>query len=131
MFMGFRAKRNVARLRETEIARTKGTILDYVPKVVHTARRGSHTYWIPIVEFRTDGKTYRSQYQSITDREQFPIGAEVDVNYNWRDPTHFHLENDPTITDPGGGAIRMSIIWIIACAIMTILLAILLRHQGF
>lgn len=109
---------------ETEHTRTTGTIIDYARGEHRSGRRGVYVYWKPVVEFCADGQKYRAEYPNRMDREQFPIGTEVDILYDVSDPLRFHLEADPVFTDPGGGAIRMSIIWIAACAMLTLLLAV-------
>ena len=124
MFMGFQTKRESRQRSETEHTRTTGTIIDYVRGEHRSGRRGVHVYWKPVVEFIAEGQKYRAEYPNRMDRKQFPIGTEVEIFYDVSDPLHFHLEADPVFTDPGGGAIRMSIIWIAACAMLTLLLAV-------
>lgn len=129
--MGLQQRRDAARKLETELMRTKGMIVDYTPKKFRRRIYVTGICWLPTVEYRVNGETYRAPNRYYTDREQFPLGTEVDISYDLRDPTHFHLENDPAIHDPGGPAIRLGVIWIILCCVLTILLAVLLRHQGF
>ena len=124
MFMGFQTKRESRQRSETEHTRTTGTIIDYARGEHRSGRRGIHVYWKPVVEFIAEGQKYRAEYPNRMDREQFPIGTEVDILYDVSDPLCFHLEADPVFTDPGGGAIRLSIIWIVACAVLTLLLAV-------
>lgn len=124
MFVGFQAKRESRRRSETEHTRTTGTIIDYARGEHRSGRRGVHAYWKPVVEFIADGQKYSAEYPNSMDRERFPIGTEVDILYDVSDPLHFHLEADPVFTDPGGGAIRLSVIWIIASAALTFLLAV-------
>ena len=124
MFMGFQTKQESRQRSETEHTRTTGTIIDYARGEHRSGRRGVHVYWKPVVEFLAEGQKYRAEYPNRMDRDQFPIGTEVEILYDVSDPLHFHLEADPVFTDPGGGAIRLSIIWIAACAVLTLLLAV-------
>ena len=124
MFMGFQTKRESRQRSETEHTRTTGTIIDYARGEHRSGRRGVYVYWKPVVEFIAEGQKYRAEYPNRMDRDQFPIGTEVEILYDVSDPLHFHLEADPVFTDPGGGAIRLSIIWIAACAVLTLLLAV-------
>ena len=80
---------------------------------------------VPWAEDRTRfAEKYRAEYPNRMDRDQFPIGTEVEILYDVSDPLRFHLDADPVFTDPGGGAIRLSILWIVACAVLTLLLAV-------
>jgi len=124
MFMGFQTKRESRQRSETEHTRTTGTIVDYACGEHRSGRRGVHVYWKPVVEFIAEGQKYRAEYPNRMDRKQFPIGTEVEILYDVSDPLHFHLEADPVFTDPGGGAIWLSIIWIAACAVLMLLLAV-------
>ena len=74
--------------------------------------------------FNADGQEYRAEYPNRMDRERFPIGAQVEILYDVSDPSRFHLEADPVFADPGGGAIRIGLISILACAALTLLLAV-------
>lgn len=123
MLMGFQTKRESVQRCETERTRTTGTIVDYARGEYRSGRRGVQVYWKPVVEFFADGQKYRAEYPNRMDRERFPTGTEVEVLYDASDPMRFHLEADPVFTDPGGGAIRISVIWIMAAAALTLLLA--------
>jgi len=124
MFVGFQTKRESRQRSETEHTRTTGTIIDYARGEHRSGRRGVHVYWKPVVEFLAEGQKYRAEYPNRMDRDKFPIGTEVEILYDVSDPLRFHLEADPVFEDPGGGAIRLSIIWIAACAVLTLLLAV-------
>lgn len=124
MFMGFQTKRESRQRSETEHTRTTGTIVEYARGEHRYGKGRVDAYWKPVVEFFAEGQKYRAEYPNRMDREQFPTGTEVDILYDVSDPLRFHLEADPVFTDPGGGAIRMSAIWIVACAVLTLLLAV-------
>ena len=123
LFMGLQTKRESRRRCETEHTRTAGTIVDYARRE-HRGGRNSRVYWVPVVEFTADGQKYREEYANSMDRERYPAGSEVDILYDVSSPSRFHLEADPVFSDPGGGAIRISIVWILAGAALTILLAV-------
>ena len=59
------------------------------------------------------------------------VGATVDILYDVSDPTRFHLESDPVFTDPGGGAIRIALIWILLSAALTVFLAVFVGGATF
>ena len=82
------------------------------------------TYWKPVVEFEAEGQKYRLEYENGMDRDRFPVGMAVDILYAVSDPSRFHLADDPVFLDPGGGAIRISIIWIVVSAALAIALAV-------
>ena len=81
MFMGFQTKRESRQRSETEHTRTTGTIIDYARGEHRSGRRGVHVYWKPVVEFLAEGQKYRAEYPNRMDRDQFPIGTEVDILY--------------------------------------------------
>ena len=124
LFMGLQTKRTSRLRREVEHTRATGTIVDYARGEQRSGRSGVLVYWKPVVEFTADGQAYRAEYPNRMDRDRFPIGTQVEILYDVSDPSHFHLEMDPVFTDPGGGAIMISILWIIACAVLTLLLAV-------
>ena len=123
-FMGIGQRRD-SRLRdEREATRTTGTIVDYVQKEQKTGRRGGYLYWKPVVEYTADGQRFRAEYENRMDPDQHPVGKTVDICYDVSEPSHFHLSEDPVFTDPGGGAIRIALIWVLASAVLTVLLAV-------
>ena len=122
MFMGFQTKWESRRRSETEHTRATGIIVDYACGEYRNGHR--RLYWKPVVEFTADGEKIHAEYGNSMDRNRFPIGTEVDIRYDVSDPLRFHLEMDPVFVDPGGGAIRISLIWIAASAVLTILLAV-------
>ncbi len=124
LIMGFQTKRECRQRNETEHTRTTGTIVDYARGEHRHGRSGVSVYWKPVVEFIADGQTHHAEYPNRMDRDKYPVGTEVDILYDVSNPSQFHLEADPVFTDPGGGAIRMSIIWILISALLTILLAV-------
>ena len=124
MFMGFQTRRESRQRSETEHTRTTGTITEYVRGEHRTGRRGMAVYWKPVVEFAAGGRRYRAEYPNRMDRERFPVGTEVEILYEMGNPQCFHLEADPVFADPGGGAIRIGIVWILVCAVLTLLLAV-------
>lgn len=124
LFMGFQTKKESRQRSETEHTRTSGTIVDYVRGEHRYGRGGVSVYWKPVIEYTADGQKYHAEYENRMDRNQYPVGTDVDILYDVNAPLRFHLEKDPVFTDPGGGAIRISLIWIIACAVLTILLAV-------
>jgi len=128
---GIGTRRDSQRRSEQEYTRTTGVIVDYVCGEVRTGRSGRYTYWKPVVEFVAEGQIFRREYENRMDREQYPVGKEVDILYDVSDPTHFHLAEDPVFTDPGGGAIRIALIWIVASAVLTIALAVFVGGARF
>ena len=125
LFVGIGQRRETRRRNEEEDRRTTGRIVDYALTRTNKGRRGgsSISLWKPIVEYMVDGQTYRTEYEDAMNREQFPVGETVDICYDPREPARFHLAEDPVFIDGGGGAIRLSLIWILACAALTVTLA--------
>lgn len=123
LIMGLQTKRECRQRNETEHTRTTGTIVDYA-RGEHRYRSGARVYWKPVVEFTADGQKHHDEYPNRMDTDKYPVGSEVDILYDVSNPSQFHLEADPVFTDPGGGAIRISIIWILISALLTILLAV-------
>lgn len=130
LIMGLQTRRESRLRSEAEHTRTTGTIVDYV-RGEHRYGKGVNVYWKPVVAFTADGQTRRAEYENRMDKERYPVGTEVDVLYDVSDPSHFHLEADPVFTDPGGGAIRISLIWILLSAVLTIALAVFVGGARF
>ena len=124
LFVGLQTKRESRQRSETEHTRTTGIITEYVRGENRHGKGGVSVYWKPVIEFTADGRRVRAEYPNRMDRDRFPIGTEMDILYDVSDPLRFHLEQDPVFTDPGGGAIRISLIWIAASAVLTVLLAV-------
>lgn len=124
LFAGIGTRRDVRRREEEERTRTDGVIVDYVRREYPSGRRGTYTHWKPVVEFTAEGEKYRLEYANSMDRKAFPVGLSVEVLYDVSDPTRFHLATDPVYTDPGKGAIRFAIIWIVASAALSLALAV-------
>lgn len=131
LFAGLGTRRDVRRRNETEYTRTAGVIVDYVQKSIRRGRGGMTTYWKPVVEFTAEGQAFRLVNENMMDREKYPVGAEVDILYDVSDPTRFHLAEDPVFTDPGGGAIRIAVVWILACAALSVILAVFVGGARF
>ena len=123
LFMGFQTRRESRQRCETEHTRAAGVIVDYVRRE-RPVGRSSRVYWRPVVEFTADGRKQRAEYENSMDQGRFPVGSAVEVLYDVSDPSRFHLEQDPVFADPGSGAIRISAIWILASAALTVLLAV-------
>ena len=47
------------------------------------------------------------------------------------DPSHFHVEADPVYTNNGATAIRVAVIWILASAALTLILAVFVGGYRF
>ena len=131
LFAGIGTRREVHLRNETEHTRTTGTIVDYVRGTYRAGRNGGHTYWKPVVEFRAEGQSYRLEYANRMNKDQYPAGTSVDILYDVSDPSHFHLESDPVFTSPGSGAIKIALIWIIASAVLTVVLAVFVGGARF
>lgn len=130
LITGLQTRKELRQRNEVEHTRATGTIVDYVRK----ERRGNggvSAYWKPVVEFTADGQTRRAEYENWMDRDRFPVGTAVDILYDVSDPSRFHLEADPVFVDPGGGAIRISLIWILLSAALTIALAVFVGGARF
>ena len=124
LFAGIGTRRDTRRRNETEHTRATGVIVDYVQTSTRSGRNGRVTWYKPVVEFSADGQKFRLEYPNMMDRNQYPVGTDVDLRYDVSDPTHFHLESDPVFTHPGTGAIRVALIWILASAALTVALAV-------
>lgn len=124
LIIGLQTRMESRQRSEDEHTRTTGTILDYVRTEHRFGKSDVNVYWKPVVEFTADGQTHRAEYPNSMDKVRYPVGAKVDILYDVSDPSHFHLEADPVFTDPGGGAIRISLIWILLSAVLTIALAV-------
>ena len=125
LFAGVSQRRESRRRNEQERSRTTGTIVEYVVK------SGATGGYRPVIEFTADGERLRLEYENPTNREQYPVGAAVDVMYDVSNPSHFHLESDPVFARGGAGAIRIALIWIIASAALTVALAVLVGGARF
>jgi len=125
LYLGISQRLESNRRNERERARTTGRIVGYVRREQRTGRRGGRrVYWRPVVEFTAEGRTLREEYENRMDREQFPEGAEVEVLYSAGDPACFHLVADPVFVSGGSEAIRVALVWILAAAVLTILLSL-------
>lgn len=131
LFAGVGTRRDSRRRSEQEYTRTTGVIVDYVRGEMRTGRSGGHFYWKPVIEFTAEGQSFHLEYGNMMNREKYPDGKEVDLLYDVCDPTHFHLAEDTVFTDPGGGAIRIALIWIIASAALSIGLAVFVGGARF
>ena len=130
-FAGVGTRREVRRKKDAQYTQCVGTIVDYVRKEVPAGRSGTRVTWKPVVAFTADGRKLRAEYENSMDRDQFPVGAEVGVLYNVSNPAHFHLEADPVFIDSGAGAMRVGLIWILASALLTVLLAVFVGGATF
>lgn len=124
LIAGIRTKRETEKYLEAETTPATGVITDYVRKDFHPGRRGRYTYWMPVVEYAANGKTYSAPYRDTLDQAKFPIGTHVDILYDFRDPTQFHLAEDPVVLTPGLGAIRASVIWILLSIVLAIVIGL-------
>lgn len=121
---GIQTRRESRIRNEVEHTRTTGVIVDYVLRHINRGRGGGYSYWRPVVEFTAEGESFRLEYENRMDKNAYPVGKSVDILYDVSDPSHFHLAEDPVFTDPGGGAIRLSLIWIFGAVVLDIILAV-------
>ena len=131
LFAGIGTRRDARRQEELEHTRATGVIVDYILREVRTDKRGSMVSWQPVVEYTAEGHSYREVYKNEMNRAQYPEGTSVEVLYDVSDPTHFHLEADPVFIYRGAGAIRVSLIWILVSAALTIFLAVFVGGARF
>lgn len=131
LFTGIGTRRECRRRCEQEYARTTGVIVDYTHKVVRAARHGTRSYWLPVVEFTAEGQSVHREYDNALDPKKFPAGTSVEILYDVNRPERFHLAEDPVFLAPGLGAIRISIIWILASAALTVILAVFVGGARF
>ncbi len=140
LFAGIGTRRDARRREEREYTRTTGVIVAYVRREIGmerrpkglasqrpeglASRRGTVASWRPIVEYTAEGQLYRQEYDGQMDRNRFPEGLNVEVLYDVNAPEHFHLEADPVFIHKGAGAIRFALVWILASAALTIILAV-------
>ena len=123
LFIGISSRRELRRRIEQEHTRTTGRIVDHVLRTPPTSNNSSRAYPVPVIEFSAEGQSYRLVYENRLDPDSFPKGETVDVLYDVSDPTHFHLDADPVFCSCGKAAIKFSLIWILASAALTFLLA--------
>lgn len=131
LFAGIGTRRDTRRQEELEHTRATGVVVDYIRREIRTGKRGSMTSWRPVVEYTAEGQPYREEYKNAMNRAQFPAGTSVEVLYDASDPTRFHLEADPVFIHRGAGAIRVSLIWILASAALSIFLAVFVGGARF
>lgn len=131
LIIGLQTRRESRQRIEAEHTCATGTIVEYVRGEHRYGRGGVSVYWKPVVEFTADGTKRRAEYANGMDKDKYPVGTEVDVLYDVSNPSHFHLAADPVFTDPGGGAIRISIIWILLSAVLTLALAVFVGGARF
>lgn len=130
LITGLHSRKELRQRNEVEHTRATGTIVDYARKERY-GKGGVSVYWKPVVEFTADGQKRRAEYENWMDKDKYPVGTEVDILYDVSNPSRFHLEADPVFTDPGGGAIRISLIWILLSAALTIALAVFVGGATF
>lgn len=124
--------RRESRLRsEREHTRTTGTIVGYAVRQSRAGKGGAIVRQIPVIEFTAEGEKYRLEYENGIRQDEHPIGEVVDILYDVSDPSRFHLESDPAFTNPGGGAIRVAVIWILVSAALTVALAVFVGGASF
>lgn len=131
LFTGLSTRRDCRRRSEQEYTRTTGVIVDYAQKVMRSGRNGTRVYWLPVVEFTAEGQSVHREYENSMDREKFPVGASVEILYDVNRPERFHLADDPVFLAPGQGAIRISILWILASAALTVFLTVFVGGARF
>lgn len=131
LFVGLSTRRELRRRNERETTRTTGVIVDYVRAETRMGKRGQLEYRKPVIEFTADGQSVRGEYDTSMGRDAHPIGETVDVLYDVSDPSRFHLAYDPVYADPGGGAIRLAVIWIAVSAALTVALAVFVGGATF
>lgn len=126
LIIGLRTRRELSDRKEREYTRAAGIIVEY-----QASAEGRFTFMKPVVEFTADGQKLRLLYGNSMSQDKFPPGTEVDVRYDVSDPSRFHLEGDPVFENPGGGAIRIAVIWIVASLILTVFLAVFVGGARF
>ncbi len=131
LFAGLSQRRDSRRRNEREYTPANGEIVDYVRKETSGGKGRSYSYWCPVIEFEAGIQKYRLEYENRMDKDMYPIGKTVGVLYDISDPTRFHLDSDPVFTDPGGGAIRIALIWIFLSAVLTVALAVFVGGATF
>ena len=134
LYVGLGTRRDMGRKLDREYTPATGTIVDYVRVERPAGGRGPkrvNVYYKPVVEYTAEGQSYRETYENSLQPEQFPVGSVVDVRYDVSTPTHFHLTADPVMIYRGDGAIRVSIIWILAAAVLTVALAVFVGGARF
>ncbi len=131
LFAGLSQRRDSRRRNEQEYTPANGNIVDYVRKETRGGKGRTYSYWCPVIEFTAGLQQYHLEYENHMDKDKYPIGTTVGVLYDISDPTHFHLDSDPVFTDPGGGAIRIALIWILFSAVLTIALAVFVGGATF
>ena len=120
LFAGLSQRRESRRRNEREHTRAAGRIVGYA----FEKSGGAYACLKPVVEFEAEGERIRAVYENGMDRERFPVGEPVDILYDVSDPSRFHLEADPVFISGGAGAIRVSLIWIVVSAALTLALAV-------
>ena len=124
LLVGISTARDKKRKEYQEREQSEGIIVDYVRREYLSGRSKGSEYWVPVVEFTVYPQKYRLEYGNHMDQKKFPVGQKVTVLYDLSDPRQFHLEEDPTYNNGGRGAIKVGIIWIAACAVLTFVLAV-------
>ena len=103
-----------------ERALTSGQIVEAVKQVHRGAKGGSVTYYVPVVEFRAGGQTYRLENENGSrEQDSIIVGKMVDVKYDPAAPAHFHLTEDDANDTAGHSLIKWGVIWIVGAAALT------------
>ena len=123
LFVGISAirERRAREIREHTL--TTGSIVDYVRKETKT-KRGVGVSWKPVIEFAANGRKYRLEYENNMLPDGHPVGEAVAILYDLSEPSHFHLESDAAFYKGGGNLVKLGVIWIVACAALTIIFAV-------
>ena len=120
---GLRRRRALRDREEREHGRATGTIVE-----IAQSKKGRAQ---PVVEFTAEGQSVHREYDNALDPKEFPAGTSVEILYDVNRPERFHLAEDPVFLAPGLGAIRISIIWILASAALTVILAVFVGGARF
>ena len=106
----------------TEQSPATGTIVDSVRKVQTAGRGHPVTYYVPVVEFKANQHAYRLEYENGNrHKENIVIGQTVDLMYDPKDPTHYHLTDDDSNMQASRGLLRYGSVLIAGAAVLTVL----------
>ena len=119
--VGIHAKRYQRKKEMAETRPVTGKIVDVRTRVTHGQRTRRTRYYVPVVEFTVDGKTYRLENENgFRDRDRITVGGTVDVMTDPKDPERFHLTMDDSNTKDGDSVIRLGVIWVASAVALVI-----------
>ena len=116
----------IRRRKRRETERAEGVVADNAIKAYRTGRRVRVTRyrWVSTIEYTALGQRRESRYVNPGAEPRYRAGTPVEVLFDPNDPLRAHITDDPLFEDDEDRSIRGAVIWILAAAVLTVLLAV-------